>query len=100
MFCLEFNFRKSFCFFLFSDISGIKETSSVVTLQDQSQLALSKYITVRHQTQPYRFGKLLLLLPSVRAIRPTTLEQIFFRKAVGSTPFHTLLTDLYKNESF
>ncbi|XP_030851407.1 nuclear receptor subfamily 2 group E member 1 [Strongylocentrotus purpuratus] len=84
-----------------TDISGIKETSSVVTLQDQSQLALSKYITVRHQTQPYRFGKLLLLLPSVRAIRPTTLEQIFFWKAVGSTPFHTLLTDLYKkNEHF
>ncbi|XP_071487114.1 nuclear receptor subfamily 2 group E member 1-like [Diadema antillarum] len=83
-----------------TDISGIKETSSVMALQDQSQLALSKYISVRHPSQPYRFGKLLLLLPSVRAVRPTTLEQIFFRKAVGSTPFHTLLTDLYKNENF
>ncbi|XP_041463679.1 LOW QUALITY PROTEIN: nuclear receptor subfamily 2 group E member 1-like [Lytechinus variegatus] len=82
------------------DVSGVKEGSAVAKLQDQSQFALRKYITVRHPSQPYRFDKLILLLPSVRAIRPTTLEQIFFRKAVGSTPFHTLLTDLYKNENF
>ena len=59
------------------------DVSSVASLQGQSQLTLSMYITLRHPTQPFRFGKLLLLLPTLRAVdvRPSTLETLFLYEA-------------------
>ncbi|XP_038048117.1 nuclear receptor subfamily 2 group E member 1-like [Patiria miniata] len=83
-----------------TDISGVEETASVASLQDQSQLTLSKYITIRHPAQPFRFGKLLLLLPTLRAVRPSTLETLFFRQTIGTMPMNRLLCDLYKAHEF
>ncbi|XP_072023499.1 nuclear receptor subfamily 2 group E member 1-like [Amphiura filiformis] len=78
-----------------ADTCGLQDPAVVVSLQDQSQMTLSKYETFRHPLQPFRFGKLLLLLPSLRAVRPSTIEQLFFRRALGTVPFQTLLHDLY-----
>lgn len=90
-----------FFFFLFAtDMTGLHNTASVTTLQEQSQVTLAKYISLRHPTQAFRFGKLLLLLPSLKAIRPSTLEQVFFRNTLGPMPISSVLTDLYKSEQF
>ncbi|XP_072018828.1 nuclear receptor subfamily 2 group E member 1-like [Amphiura filiformis] len=83
-----------------TDVPGVQEQSSIVHLPDQSPLTLSKYITLRHPSQPFRFGKLLLLLPTLRAVRPSTLEQLFFRQTIGSMPIQRLLCDLYKANDF
>ncbi|XP_022081734.1 nuclear receptor subfamily 2 group E member 1-like [Acanthaster planci] len=83
-----------------ADAPGLDDVSTIANLQDQSQLTLSKYISLRHPTQPFRFGKLLLLLPSLRAIRGSTLEQLFFRHTVGATPVHRLIRDLHKVQDF
>ncbi|KAJ8027153.1 Nuclear receptor subfamily 2 group E member 1 [Holothuria leucospilota] len=83
-----------------NDMTGLHNTASVTTLQEQSQVTLAKYISLRHPTQAFRFGKLLLLLPSLRAIRPSTLEQVFFRNTLGPMPISSVLTDLYKSEQF
>lgn len=52
-------------------------------LQDQAQCILSDHVRVRYPRQQTRFGRLLLLLPSLRAIRKTTIEQLFFRETIG-----------------
>ena len=79
-----------------TDSPGLEDIPTVASLQDQSQLTLNKYIALRHPSQPFRFGKLLLLLPSLRAIRASTLEQLFFRHTVGSTPVARIIRDLHK----
>lgn len=46
---------------------------------------------------PLRFGKLLLLLPSLRFITAERIELLFFRKTIGNTPMEKLLCDMFKN---
>lgn len=47
-------------------------------LQERTQCALEDYIRTQYPNQPTRFGKLLLRLPSLRLIRPGTVEGLFF----------------------
>lgn len=47
-------------------------------LQERTQCALEDYIRTQYPNQPTRFGKLLLRLPSLRLIRPGTVEELFF----------------------
>lgn len=51
----------------------------------------------RYPTQPCRFGKLLLLLPALRSVNPTTIEEVFFKKTIGNVPITRLLSDMYKS---
>jgi hypothetical protein len=44
-----------------------------------------------------RFGKLLLLLPSLRSMSPERIELLFFRKTIGNAPMEKLLCDMFKN---
>lgn len=51
----------------------------------------------RYPTQPCRFGKLLLLLPALRSVSPSTIEEVFFKKTIGNVPITRLLSDMYKS---
>lgn len=54
-------------------------------------------LSSRYPTQPCRFGKLLLLLPSLRSVSPSTIEEVFFKKTIGNVPITRLLSDMYKS---
>jgi nuclear receptor subfamily 2 group E protein 1 len=81
-------------------MKGLRDFHTVASLQDQAQLTLSKYIQTAYPTQPFRFGKLLLLLPTLRAINPATIEQLFFKKTIGTIPIERLLVDMFKSSDF
>lgn len=55
---------------------------------------------MRYPRQPTRFGRLLLLLPSLRAIRSTTIEYLFFKETIGNVPISRLLGDMYQMEKY
>ncbi|XP_037691305.1 photoreceptor-specific nuclear receptor [Choloepus didactylus] len=76
---------------------GLKDPEHVEALQDQSQVMLSQHSKAHHPSQPVRFGKLLLLLPSLRFITAERIELLFFRKTIGNTPMEKLLCDMFKN---
>ncbi|XP_012785142.3 photoreceptor-specific nuclear receptor [Ochotona princeps] len=76
---------------------GLKDPEHVEALQDQSQAMLSQHSKAHHPSQPVRFGKLLLLLPSLRFISSERVELLFFRKTIGNTPMEKLLCDMFKN---
>ncbi|XP_025098972.1 nuclear receptor subfamily 2 group E member 1-like isoform X2 [Pomacea canaliculata] len=82
------------------EMRTLREFHSVATLQDQAQLTLSQYIRSAYPTQPFRFGKLLLLLPTLSAISGGTIEELFFRKTIGNIPIERLLVDMYKSSDF
>lgn len=69
-------------------------------LQDQAQCILSDHVRLRYSRQPTRFGRLLLLLPSLRAIRSITIEMLFFKETIGNVPVSRLLGDMYMMEKY
>ena len=69
-------------------------------LQDQAQCILSDHVRLRYPRQPTRFGRLLLLLPSLRAIRSSTIETLFFKETIGNVPIARLLGDMYMMEKY
>ncbi|XP_067674555.1 nuclear receptor subfamily 2 group E member 1-like isoform X1 [Haliotis asinina] len=83
-----------------TEMKTLREFHTVATLQDQAQLTLNHYIRTAYPTQPFRFGKLLLLLPSLRSVSPITIEEVFFRKTIGQIPIERLLVDMFKSSDF
>ena len=43
-----------------------------------------------------RFGKLLLILPTLNGISPRTIETLFFRKTVGNIKVEKVIADLFQ----
>lgn len=78
----------------------LKDVKSIEALQDQAQLTLSKYIGAAYPSQPLRFGRLLLLLPLLKSISPSTIQDLFFATTIGSTPLGKLICDMYKSGSW
>ncbi|XP_074863048.1 photoreceptor-specific nuclear receptor [Carettochelys insculpta] len=76
---------------------GLKDPEQVENLQDQSQAMLDQHNRTHYPGQPVRFGKLLLLLPSLRFISSERVERLFFRRTIGNTPMEKLLCDMFKN---
>ncbi|KAK2187872.1 hypothetical protein NP493_152g02002 [Ridgeia piscesae] len=82
------------------DVKTLRDVQMAASLQDQAQLTLNKYIMSAYPTQPFRFGKLLLMLPSLKTISSNTIEELFFRKTIGSIPIERLLIDMFKSTDF
>uniref|UniRef100_A0A8C6KTE6 Photoreceptor-specific nuclear receptor n=1 Tax=Nothobranchius furzeri TaxID=105023 RepID=A0A8C6KTE6_NOTFU len=76
---------------------GLKDPEQVENLQDQSQVMLGQHIRSHYPGQPARFGKLLLLLPSLRFVNSERIELLFFHRTIGNTPMEKLLCDMFKN---
>lgn len=76
---------------------GLKDPEQVENLQDQSQVMLGQHIRSHYSNQPARFGKLLLLLPSLRFVSSERIELLFFHRTIGNTPMEKLLCDMFKN---
>lgn len=79
------------------EVRTLRDFHTVASLQDQAQMTLSKYIQTSYPSQPFRFGKLLLLLPTLKSVSGNTIEELFFRKTIGSIPIERLLIDMFKS---
>ncbi|KAK6616984.1 hypothetical protein RUM44_005341 [Polyplax serrata] len=79
-----------------SESKILHDLAEIAAVQDHTQLTLNKYIATAHSTQPFRFGKLLLLLPSLRTVSNNTIEELFFRRTIGNIPIERIICDMYK----
>lgn len=80
-----------------SEIKGLRDYLQVEVLQDQAQVMLADYCYANHPSSKVRFGKLLLLLPTLRTVGPRSIEEVFFRRTIGSIPIERLLCDMFKS---
>ncbi|XP_046866443.1 protein dissatisfaction [Drosophila willistoni] len=80
------------------ETAGLCDVQPVEMLQDQAQCILSDHVRLRYPRQATRFGRLLLLLPSLRTIRASTIEALFFKETIGNVPIARLLRDMYTME--
>uniref|UniRef100_UPI00358F6581 photoreceptor-specific nuclear receptor-like n=1 Tax=Myxine glutinosa TaxID=7769 RepID=UPI00358F6581 len=77
------------------ETQGLKDRDHVENLQEQSQLMLLQYCQNHYPEQPARFGKLLLLLASMRGIPSANVEQLFHRHSLCATPVEKLLCNMF-----
>ena len=87
-------------YYFITETGGLHDVQPVEMLQDQAQCILSDHVRLRYARQPTRFGRLLLLLPSLRAIRSVTIEMLFFKETIGNVPVSRLLGDMYMMEKY
>jgi len=77
----------------------IGDTETVSRLQDDAQLALSRYIDASsshlHVAKPFRFGKLLLLVASLRSVGADTIEEMYFRSTLGDIRVSDIVADMF-----
>ncbi|CAD5122033.1 DgyrCDS10486 [Dimorphilus gyrociliatus] len=76
---------------------GLKDPAQVENLQDQAQIMLHQHSRAQHPAQSVRFGRLLLMLPSLRYVPSDRVENMFFSRTIGNTPMEKLLCDMYKS---
>ncbi|KAG8185478.1 hypothetical protein JTE90_019736 [Oedothorax gibbosus] len=79
-----------------ADARGLKDAHQVEGLQDQAQLMLQQHVKTQHPTHPFRFGRLLLMLPSLRYVPSDRIEGMFFHRTIGNTSMEKLLCDMFK----
>eukprot|EP00058_Branchiostoma_floridae_P026755 XP_002612246.1 hypothetical protein BRAFLDRAFT_100080 [Branchiostoma floridae] len=109
-----------------TDVQSLRDHGAVAVLQDQTQRGSSAtasrctnlanisasanycsfcpayesghHIEMHKAGQPFRFGKLLLLLSSLRKVQRSSLESVFFTKAMtGGVSMDQLVLDMYKS---
>ncbi|XP_051156002.1 nuclear receptor subfamily 2 group E member 1 [Leptopilina boulardi] len=74
----------------------LRDPATVARLRDNFQLALGHQLsTIAYGT--LRFGKILLLLPTLKCITPGTIEELFFRRTIGVIPMERIICDMYKS---
>ncbi|XP_031548740.1 nuclear receptor subfamily 2 group E member 1-like [Actinia tenebrosa] len=79
------------------DLRGLRAPHLVERLQDQAQSMLGEYCRSHYPDQQVRFGKLLLMLPSLRAVGPKMIEDLFFRGTLDNVPIERMLCDMFKS---
>ncbi|XP_013412830.1 nuclear receptor subfamily 2 group E member 1 isoform X2 [Lingula anatina] len=92
----EYAYLKALVLFK-SEVRGLRDSLQVEALQDQAQLMLQDYCLTQQPGSKVRFGKVLLLMPAVRTVSPRTIEDLFFRRTIGSIPIERLLCDMFKS---
>ena len=80
-----------------ADLRGLRAPHMVERLQDQAQAMLGEYCRSHTPDQQVRFGKLLLMLPSLRSVSPKMIEDLFFRGALDNVPIERMLCDMFKS---
>ncbi|XP_063614787.1 photoreceptor-specific nuclear receptor-like, partial [Penaeus indicus] len=91
----EFAYLKAIV--LFRPVRGLKDAAQVESLQDQAQVMLSQHVRAHYPARPARFGRLLLLLATLRSPPPPRVQALFFTATIGNTPMEKILCDMYKS---
>ncbi|XP_067214805.1 nuclear receptor subfamily 2 group E member 1 isoform X2 [Linepithema humile] len=73
----------------------LRDAASVARLRDSAQLALGQRLS-GVSFGALRFGKLLLLLPTLRSVSAHAIEELFFRRTIGMIPIEKIICDMYK----
>jgi len=70
----------------------LREPGTIARLRDSAQLTLGQ----RLNRDTLRFGKLLLLLPTLHAVSARAIEELFFKRTIGDIPIERIICDMYK----
>lgn len=78
-----------------SVVSRLRNPAAVTRLRDSAQLALGQRLSGASYGA-LRFGKVLLLLPSLRSVSADTIAELFFKSTIGAIPIERIICDMYR----
>ncbi|KAL0277373.1 UNVERIFIED_CONTAM: hypothetical protein PYX00_004689 [Menopon gallinae] len=79
-----------------SEATGLRDRVRVEMLQDQTHIVLHDHC-ISQDSPKARFGKLLMLLSSVSVFSKEIIEELLFRKTIGSISIERVVIDMLKN---
>ncbi|KAH6927395.1 hypothetical protein HPB50_002662 [Hyalomma asiaticum] len=82
-----------------SESLPLRSLEAVGAMQDQAHAYLMRFVQAMHPAHPERYGKIMLALAWLSTVPSETIEELFFRKAIGAIPIARLLGDMYKTGS-
>lgn len=85
---------ESNCSCLFADAKGLGESLKIKHMRHQIQINLEDYVSDHQYDNRGRFGKILLLLPSLQSISLQMIEQIQFVRLFGVAHIDSLLQEM------
>lgn len=78
-----------------SSASKLRDPAAVARLHYGAQIALGQRLNGASFGE-LRFGKLLMLLPTLRSVSAHAIEELFFRSTIGRIPIERIICDMYK----
>jgi len=91
---MEFFLLKSIIVFK-SDVRNVNEKAKIEAIQDECMNALNNYTKTTLMT-PAKFGRVLLLVSELRKVSSRMIEELFFKKILGTSSVENLLVDIFK----
>ena len=77
------------------EVLNLKQHLQVEVLQDQTHLMLQEYCLAKPvSANKVRFGRLLLVLPSINKFNKQTIEALFFHRTLGNVGVDGILKNL------
>ncbi|XP_011147691.1 nuclear receptor subfamily 2 group E member 1 [Harpegnathos saltator] len=73
----------------------LRNPTAVARLRDSAQLALGQRLSSANYGA-LRFGKMLLLLPSLRSVSANSIAELFFKSTIGVIPIERIICDMYR----
>ncbi|XP_032687193.1 nuclear receptor subfamily 2 group E member 1 isoform X3 [Odontomachus brunneus] len=73
----------------------LRNPTAVARLRDSAQLALGQRLSGASYGA-LRFGKVLLLLPSLRSVSADAIAELFFKSTIGAIPIERIICDMYR----
>lgn len=99
----EITCLKLMCVFKVNALKGV-DIAKITSEQENSQLMLRNYLALKlsinsvdPNAQTIRFGQLMFILASMNSISETAVEQLFFRKTIGTLSVVNLIDVLFTN---
>ena len=74
---------------------NVNEKAKIEAIQDECMNALNNYTKTTLMT-PAKFGRVLLLVSELRKVSSRMIEELFFKKILGTRSVENLLVDIFK----
>ncbi|XP_076057475.1 nuclear receptor subfamily 2 group C member 2-like isoform X2 [Oratosquilla oratoria] len=93
----EYAYLKTIALFTYENVTSGKR-GQIERVQERAALELKHYIEDTYHDSPDRFTKLLLKLPSLRALQPQVMEELFFAGLIGNVQIDSVIPYIMKME--
>lgn len=72
----------------------VTDPKCIENLQEQTHCAFKRHIDTAYPSQPERFARILLKLPSIRAIDRPVVEELFFVPLIGTVRIADIMNNI------
>ncbi|XP_071525870.1 orphan steroid hormone receptor 2-like isoform X3 [Panulirus ornatus] len=93
----EYAYLKTIVLFQYENVQGGKR-NQIERLQERAAQELRHHVDDTYPDTPERFSRLLLKLPTLKALQPQVMEELFFAGLIGNVQIDSVIPYIMKME--